>query len=165
MQAPQSSSLFSQRSVQIGQIPSSCACPYLTLQYLRSCSSSESVYHGVCDSADGISSLGAKLATRCTVVADHQPDQVVMLYFLHTELSMNLLEYSICNRPSAWPAGRGLLIQSRSRCLQQIRGSAEPFAPWAIKSDTLFVKLCLKLILMYRNPKNPLLSDISSIIV
>ena len=76
-------------------------------------------------------------------------DQVVMLYFLHTELSMNLLEYSICNRPSAWPAGRGLLIQSRSRCWRQIRGSAGPFAPWAINSDSLFVKLCLKLILIY----------------
>ena len=110
-------------------------------------------------------------------------DQVVMLYFLHTELSMNLLEYyfqqtkclacwlrniigilleySICNRPSAWPAGRGLLIQSRSHCWRQIRGSAGPFAPWTIKSDTLFVKL----ILIYRNPKNPLLSDPSPIIV
>ena len=46
--------------------------PVSILHY--NCSTSESVYHGVCDSADGISSLGAKLATRCTVVADHQPE-------------------------------------------------------------------------------------------
>ena len=32
-------------------------------------------------------------------------DQMIMLYFLRTELSMNLLECSIFNRPSAWPTG------------------------------------------------------------
>ena len=114
-------------------------------------------------------------------------DQMIMLYFLRTELSMNLLECSIFNRPSAWPTGcwsrniigisfptnqvPGLLVEASWSKAGVVAGGRSEAQLGLSHPGQLIVIVCSSNCAsnwywyIYINPKNPLLSDPSLIIV